>query len=208
MSADRRSDGRGSAVEEAELRRAEVPLTTVHLAEAEEPNGRRPATLCGAPVGEPVPDGDVRYCSKCAAAADRWAAAESDAPGEDGAAESVAHPPWCCRERCYLSRDYEDDEDEPIRVHQQYPCRMEDYGAQVRVESQLFGPEDDHRVYLELQLTSLAAPGDVVNRDFGAIWPLEFVRRLRDHLDAHLAAAEQGRRNRVVGTSGHLMTDE
>lgn len=71
---------------------------------------------------------------------------------------------------------------------------------QVRVESQLLGPENDHRVYLELRLPSLA-PEVVVGKDFGAIWPLEFVRRLRNHLDAHLAAAEQA----VSGGVGHAL---
>ncbi|MCA1702152.1 MAG: hypothetical protein LC808_02325 [Actinobacteria bacterium] len=46
--------------------------------------------------------------------------------------------------------------------------RWEDYGAEVRGESQLLGPEDDHRTYLELQLRSLGGQTDT----FSGSWPL------------------------------------
>jgi len=39
-----------------------------------------------------------------------------------------------------------------------------------------------------------------------AVLPLGDAQRLRDQLSAHLDAAESGRRNRLVGVEGHLLT--
>ncbi len=103
------------------------------------------------------------------------------------------HPEWCSPVLCYRT-------EEGVRVHMQAPaCWEQDELTRTQFKTGLLGPEDGPFTYLELELRSLL--GSV-----HAILPLGDARRFRDQLSAHLDAAESGRRNRVEGVDGQLLT--
>jgi hypothetical protein len=89
------------------------------------------------------------------------------------------HPPWCSPQHCYLTED-------GVRVHEQEPVRWEEH--EVRFESRLFLPEDEHPsvTYLLLSLEDLR----LTWRCIDAFLPIGTARRLRDQLTAHLDAAD------------------
>ena len=107
------------------------------------------------------------------------------------------HPWWCSPAHCYRTKP------EGVRVHVQARACWEDDDGKTRFRTGLVSAEDEHSgtACLELELHSVLTRGGVY-----ALLSLWDARRLRDQLSAHLDAAESGRRNRVLGVKGHLLT--
>jgi hypothetical protein len=89
------------------------------------------------------------------------------------------HPPWCSPQHCFLNED-------GVQIHEQEPVRWEE--CEVRFESRLLFPDDEHppTTYLQLSIENLRLTWRFVD----VFLPITTARRLRDQLTAHLDAAQ------------------